>query len=61
MLFNFYLSFQTDFSMAHLQALENQSMSDMEHKDTRIEELIRVSYMYECMFNLLFGLIVEDM
>ncbi|XP_035828042.1 serine/threonine-protein kinase tousled-like 2 isoform X2 [Aplysia californica] len=32
---------QTDFSMAHLQAMESQSMSDMEQKDTRIDELIR--------------------
>ncbi|KAI8777604.1 serine/threonine-protein kinase tousled-like 2 isoform X1 [Biomphalaria glabrata] len=34
-------SVQTDFSMAHLQAMESQSMSDLEQKDTRIDELIR--------------------
>ncbi|XP_059171552.1 serine/threonine-protein kinase tousled-like 2 isoform X2 [Physella acuta] len=34
-------SVQTEISMTHLQAMENQSMSDMEQKDTRIDELIR--------------------
>ncbi|GFO41991.1 serine/threonine-protein kinase tousled-like 2 [Plakobranchus ocellatus] len=32
---------QTDFSMAQLKAMENQSVSDLEQKDTRIDELIR--------------------
>ncbi|RUS88153.1 hypothetical protein EGW08_004115 [Elysia chlorotica] len=32
---------QTDFSMAHLRAMENQSVTDLEQKDTRIDELIR--------------------
>lgn len=32
---------QTDLSMVHLQAMESRSMSDLEQKDTRIEELVR--------------------
>lgn len=38
---NFSKGVQTDFSMAHLKAIENQSVSDLEQKDTRIDELIR--------------------
>ncbi|BFZ02002.1 hypothetical protein BsWGS_05041 [Bradybaena similaris] len=34
-------SVQTDFSMGHIQALESQSMSNLEQKDTRIDELNR--------------------
>ena len=35
-------SIQTEMTQGHLQHLENKSSTDMEQKDQRIEELIRV-------------------